>query len=94
MLVFDYTDFTRDATKIFEAALTNEVIVNNRDGNRYKILPMKNENQTGKSPLEDIPYIEANITVLAGSCLWTLVFPAPVRRKFGLQIICRKRQNG
>jgi hypothetical protein len=62
MLVFDYTDFTRDATKIFEAALTNEVIVNNKDGNRYKILPMKNENQTGKSPLEDIPYIEANIT--------------------------------
>jgi hypothetical protein len=62
MLVFDYTDFNRDATKIFEAALTDEVIVHNKDGNRYKILPIENENQTGKSPLEDIPYIEANIT--------------------------------
>jgi hypothetical protein len=62
MLIFDYTDFTQDATKIFNAALTNEVIVNTKDGNRYKILPMKNENKSGKSPLEDIPYIEADIT--------------------------------
>jgi hypothetical protein len=62
MLIFDYTDFTQDATKILDAALTNEVIVNNKDGNRYKILPIKDENQTEKSPLEDIPYIEADIT--------------------------------
>jgi polygalacturonase len=62
MLIFDYTDFTQDATKIFNAALTNEVIVNTKDGNYYKILPMKNENKTGKSPLEDIPSIEAEIT--------------------------------
>jgi hypothetical protein len=62
MLIFDYTDFTQDATKILDAALTNEVIVNNKDGNRYKILPIKDEKQTGKSPLEGIPYIEADIT--------------------------------
>jgi hypothetical protein len=62
MLVFDYADFTQDATKIFNAALTNEVMVNTKDGNRYKILPIKDENKTGKSPLEDIPYIEADIT--------------------------------
>ncbi|MFP3089464.1 prevent-host-death protein [Treponema sp. TIM-1] len=62
MLVFDYTDFIEDATEIFNAALTNEVIVNTRDGNRYKILPIKNEDKTGKSPLEDIPCIEADIT--------------------------------
>ncbi|MDR2345723.1 MAG: hypothetical protein LBE18_06620 [Planctomycetaceae bacterium] len=62
MLIFDYADFTQDATKIFDAALTNEVIVNNKDGNSYKILPINAEKQTGKSPLEDIPYIEANIT--------------------------------
>jgi hypothetical protein len=62
MLIFEYTDFTEDATKIFNAALTNEVIVNAKDGNRYKILPIKNESKIGKSPLEDIPCIEANIT--------------------------------
>jgi hypothetical protein len=62
MLIFEYTDFTEDAIKIFNAALTNEVIVNTKDGNRYKILPIKNENESGKSPLEDVPCIEANIT--------------------------------
>jgi hypothetical protein len=64
MLIFEYTDFTEDATKIFNAALTHEVIVDTKDGNRYKILPIKNENNIGKSPLEDIPCIEANITGL------------------------------
>jgi hypothetical protein len=61
MLVFDISDFTQNATKVFDAALTNEVIVNNKDGKSYKILPI-NDEKTGKSPLEDIPYITADIT--------------------------------
>jgi hypothetical protein len=40
-------------------ALTNEVIIN-KDGKSYKILPI-NDNKE-KSPLEDIPYITADIT--------------------------------
>jgi hypothetical protein len=46
-----------------DAALTDEVIIiiiNSKDGNSYKILPLKNK--TGKSPLEDIPCINADIT--------------------------------
>jgi hypothetical protein len=62
MLIFDYADFIQDANKVFNAALTNEVIVNTKDGARYKILPVNDDNKTGKSPLEDIPYIEADIT--------------------------------
>jgi len=38
--------------------LTDEVIINNKDGKSYKILPF----QTRRSPLEDIPYITADIT--------------------------------
>jgi hypothetical protein len=38
----------------FNAALTDEVIVSNKDGNRYKILPLKNESRERKSPFEDI----------------------------------------
>jgi len=57
MLVFDISDFSQDAAKVFDAALTDEVIINN-DGKSYRILPFK----TGKSPLEDIPYITADIT--------------------------------
>ncbi|MDR2483021.1 MAG: prevent-host-death protein [Treponema sp.] len=62
MLVFDFHEFMRDTTKVFDAALTDEVIVNNKDGSSYKILPLKNGNKTRKSPLEDIPYITADIT--------------------------------
>jgi hypothetical protein len=79
MLVFDISDFAQNATKVFDAALTDEVIINNEDGKSYKILPI-NDNKKGKSPLEpqprpqvvepkvrsspleDIPYITADIT--------------------------------
>jgi hypothetical protein len=62
MLVFDISEFTQNAAKVFDAALTEEVIISNKDGNSYKILPLKKDNKTGKSPFEDIPYITADIT--------------------------------
>jgi hypothetical protein len=37
MLVFDISDFTQNATKVFDAALTDEVIINNKNGKSYKI---------------------------------------------------------
>jgi len=62
MLVIDISDFSQNMTKVFDAALTNEVIINNKDGMSYKILPIKNIEKTGNSPFEDIPYITADIT--------------------------------
>ena len=61
MLVFDFYEFMRDTAKVFDAAKTCEVIVNNKDGSSYKILPIKNS-ETKKSPLQDIPCITADIT--------------------------------
>jgi hypothetical protein len=61
MLVFDISDFAQNATRVFDAALTDEVIINSKDGKSYKILPINNDKK-GKSPLEDIPYITASIT--------------------------------
>jgi hypothetical protein len=62
MLVIDISDFSQNVTKAFDAALTDEVIVNNKDGTKYKILPIKDMNKKGKSPFEDIPYITADIS--------------------------------
>ena len=62
MLVIDISDFSENITKVFDAALTNEVIIRNKDGMSYKILPIKDVEKTGKSPFEDIPYITADIT--------------------------------
>ena len=59
MLVFDVSEFTQNTAKVFGAALTDEVIINNNDGNSYKLLPIK---QAGRSPFEDIPRIKLDIT--------------------------------
>ena len=62
MLVFDVSDFSRDMAKVFDASLSDEVIINDKNGKSYKILPVNNDGKAGKSPLEDIPYITADIT--------------------------------
>ena len=62
MLVIDISDFSKNVAKVFDAALTDEVIVNNKDGMKYKILPINDVGKKGKSPFEDIPYITADIT--------------------------------
>jgi hypothetical protein len=48
--------------KVFNTALVDEVIINNKDGNSYKLVPMKEKSKAGKSPLEGIPQIKLNIT--------------------------------
>ena len=66
MLVFSIYDLAKNTSTVLDAALTNEVIINNDDGKSYKLLPINNENKNGnkngKSPLENIPYISADIT--------------------------------
>ncbi|GHU16270.1 hypothetical protein FACS1894163_05310 [Spirochaetia bacterium] len=62
MQVFDYSEFSQDMAKVFDIALVDEVVINNNDGNRYKLLPIKENNNVGKSPFEDIPRIKLNIT--------------------------------
>jgi len=62
MQVFGYNDFFKNATKVFDIALTQEVIVKNTNGYSYKLLPMEIHNSAEKSPFEDIPGIKVNIT--------------------------------
>jgi hypothetical protein len=61
MQVIDYTEFTRNMGKAFDTALVEEVIIDN-NGNRFQLVALKEENNTGKSPLEDIPRIKLDIT--------------------------------
>ena len=62
MQVFEYDDFYQNATKIFDVALTQEVIVKNTNGYSYKILPMEKNDLAEKSPFEDIPGVKLNIS--------------------------------
>jgi len=62
MQIFDFAEFTQDIPKVFSTALVDEVVINNNDGNSYKLLPIRENDRVGKSPLEDIPRIKLNIT--------------------------------
>jgi len=59
MLVFSISELTQNTKKVFDSALTDDVVIKNNDGKSYKLLPV---NQTGKSPFEDIPRIKLNVT--------------------------------
>ena len=58
MLVFNLSEFTKDTSKVFNAAQTNEVIINNNDGKSYRLLPVKNSN----SPFDNVPKVKLGIT--------------------------------
>jgi hypothetical protein len=62
MQIFDYNEFTQNMPKVFSLALADEVIISNKYGNRYKLLPVNEKYMTGKSPLEDIPRVKLNVT--------------------------------
>ena len=59
MLIFSVSDFTRDTKKVFDAALTDEVIIRNSDGSKYKLLPIK---ELSKTPFDNIPRVKLGIT--------------------------------
>ena len=59
MLIFSVSDFTQDTKKVFDAALTDEVIIKNNDGNNYKLLPVK---QLSKTPFDNVPRVKLGIT--------------------------------
>ena len=61
MLVFEISEFTKNSTKIFDAALTDDVILKN-NGNSYKLIPIKENYSFKKSPFENVPQIKLNIT--------------------------------
>ena len=59
MLVLNISEFTKNTEKAFNAALTDEVIIKNNDGNSYRLLPIT---QKGKSPFDNIPRVKLGIT--------------------------------
>lgn len=62
MLVVDILEFTQNSTKVLDAALTNEVILRNNNGNSFKLLPIKEIPKLKKSPFEGVPQIKLGIT--------------------------------
>jgi hypothetical protein len=62
MLIFDISEFTQNSTKVLDAALTDDVIVKNKNGDSFKLVPVIAPTTKKKSPFENVPQIKLDIT--------------------------------
>jgi len=61
MRIYNYSEARQNFTNVLNTALKEDVIIRRKDGSRFKIVPIA-EVKKGKSPLEGIKGVKANIT--------------------------------
>jgi len=61
MRVYNYSEARQNFTNVLNTALKEDVIIRRKDGSRFKIVPI-GEVKKGKSPLEGIKGVKANVT--------------------------------
>ncbi|MDR3243961.1 MAG: prevent-host-death protein [Elusimicrobiota bacterium] len=62
MKTYDYAQIRQSFTTVLNTALKEDVIIAREDGSRFKIISINNKKTQGKSPLENIKGIKANVT--------------------------------
>ena len=62
MKIYNYSQARQNFTTVLNTALKEEVIIQRKDGSRFKIVPMYTGKEKGKSPLEGIKGIKADVT--------------------------------
>ena len=62
MRIFNYSEARQNFTNVLNTALKEEVIIRRKDGSRFKIVPIDAGKEKGKSPLEGIKGIKADVT--------------------------------
>ena len=61
MRVYNYSEARQNFTAVLNNALKEDVIIRRKDGSKFKIIPII-DSKKGKSPLEEIKGIKANVT--------------------------------
>ena len=61
MRIYNYSEARQNFTTVLNTALKEEVMITRKDGSRFKIIPI-DDKRDGKSPLEGIKGVKANIT--------------------------------
>jgi antitoxin (DNA-binding transcriptional repressor) of toxin-antitoxin stability system len=62
MRVYDYSETKQNFMSVLNTALDEEVIVTREDGSKFKIIPIDEKQTKGRSPLENIKGIKANVS--------------------------------
>jgi hypothetical protein len=63
MKVFNYSEARQNFTTVLNTALKEEVIIARKDGSRFKLVSIQENNQKKKSPLENVKGIKTNIVM-------------------------------
>ena len=63
MKVYNYSEARQNFSTVLNTALNEEVIITRKDGNQFKLIPLRETKGKRKSPLEGIKGIKANVTM-------------------------------
>ncbi|GHS84796.1 hypothetical protein FACS189450_06470 [Spirochaetia bacterium] len=63
MRIYNYSEARQNFSTVLNTALKEEVIITRKDGSRFKLLSINENKKQGKSPLEDIKGIKADVSM-------------------------------
>jgi PHD/YefM family antitoxin component YafN of YafNO toxin-antitoxin module len=63
MKVYNYSQARQNFATVLNTALKEEVIISRKDGSKFKLVSVQENKKRGKSPLEDIKAIKANVAM-------------------------------
>ena len=63
MKVYNYSEARQNFATVLNTALKEEVIISRKDGSKFKLVSIHEDKKKGKSPLEDIKAIKANVAM-------------------------------
>jgi len=63
MKVYNYSEARQNFSTVLNTALKEEVIISRKDGSKFKLISMPGNKKRGKSPLEGIKGIKANVSM-------------------------------
>jgi hypothetical protein len=63
MKVYNYSEARQNFATVLNTALKEDVIISRKDGSKFKLISMHENKKRGKSPLENIKGIKADISM-------------------------------
>jgi len=67
MKIFNYSEARQNFSTVLNTALSEEVIIARKDGSKFKLIPIHENQKKKKSPLETIKGIKTSATSLTMS---------------------------
>ena len=64
MKVYNYSEARQNFAAVLNTALKEDVIITRKDGSKFKLVAIHDNQKKGKSPLEDIKGVKASITMV------------------------------